>query len=221
MTEKKTLIIALLATATPSVWAADAAGTEFFESKIRPVLAKNCYACHSGDSGSPMGGLFLNSRTGMLTGGKSGPAIVPGKPEDSLLLHAIRYEGRKMPPSGQLSDAVAADFEKWIAMGAPDPRVETKAAYKPSSIDIEKGRQYWAFQLPQKQVVPKVKNAPWSSAAIDRFLLARMEKERVTPVLDADRATWIRRVTLDLSGLPPTPEEIDAFVNDKTKDAYA
>jgi hypothetical protein len=203
------------------VWAAADTGTEFFEAKIRPVLAKNCYACHSGDSGSPMGGLFLNSRAGMLTGGKSGPAIVPGKPEDSLLLHAIRYEGRKMPPSGQLSDAVIADFEKWIAMGAPDPRVETKAAYKPSGIDIAKGRQYWAFQPPQKPTPPKVKNAKWSSEAMDRFLLARMEKEGVTPVPDADRATWLRRVTLDLTGLTPTPEEIDAFTADRSKDAYA
>ena len=106
-------------------------------------------------------------------------------------------------------------------MGAPDPRVETKAGYKPSTIDIEKGRQYWAFQPPQESVVPKVRNAQWSSAAIDRFLLARMEKERVTPVLDADRATWLRRVSLDLTGLPPTPEQIDAFAADRGKDAYA
>ena len=221
MTENKILIIAILAASAPSVWAADTAGAEFFEFRIRPVLAKNCYACHSGDSGSPMGGLFLSSRTGMLTGGKSGPAVVPGKPSDSLLLHAIRYEGRKMPPSGQLSDAVIADFEKWIAMGAPDPRAEAKAVWKPSTVDIEKGRQYWAFQPPQKPAVPKVKNATWSPEAIDRLLLARMEKERVTPAPDADRATWIRRVTLDLIGLPPAPEEIDAFLRDRSKDAYA
>ncbi|HEY3840597.1 MAG TPA: PSD1 and planctomycete cytochrome C domain-containing protein [Bryobacteraceae bacterium] len=196
------------------------AGAEFFETKIRPVLAKNCYACHAGDSGSPMGGLFLGSRAGILTGGKSGPAIVPGKPEDSLLIHAIKYEGRKMPPAGPLSEAVVADFEKWVAMGAPDPRVEVKAAVKPSTINIEKGREYWAFQTPQKPPVPKVKNAAWSSQAIDRFLMARMEKERVTPVPDADRATWLRRATFDLTGLPPTPEEIDAFARDRSKDAY-
>ena len=218
----------LVAAAAPSVWAEtpgmkapDAAGSEFFESKIRPVLAKNCYGCHAGTSGSPMGGLFLNSRTGMLTGGKSGPSIVPGKPEDSLLIHAIKYEGRKMPPSGQLDAAVITDFEKWVSMGAPDPRVDVKTAPKPSTINIEKGRQYWAFQPPQKPVVPKVKNSKWSSEAIDRFLLARMEKEHVTPVIDADRATWLRRVTLDLTGLPPTPEEIDAFAQDRTKAAYA
>jgi len=209
LTENKTLNLLLLSTATACLWAqtpaakspADASGAEFFESKIRPVLAKNCYACHAGDSGSPMGGLFLNSRKGMLTGGKSGPAIVPGKPDDSLLIHAIKYEGRKMPPSGQLNDAVIADFEKWVAMGAPDPRADMKVAPKPSSINIEKGREYWAYQPPRKPVVPAVRNTKWSAEAIDRFLLARMEKERVTPVLDTDRATWLRRVTLDLTGL--------------------
>ena len=226
MTENKTFLTILLAVAaSSSVWAEtpakpDAAGAEFFESKIRPVLAKNCYGCHAGDSGSPMGGLFLNSRKGILNGGKSGPAIVPGKPDDSLLIHAIKYEGRKMPPSGQLNDSVIADFEKWVSMGAPDPRDEVKTVAKPSTINIDKGRQYWAFQPPQKPIVPKVKNAKWSNEAIDRFLLARMEKEHVTPVLDADRATWLRRVTLDLTGLPPTPEEIDEFAQDRTKDAY-
>src|SRR5262249_41451464 len=156
------------------------------------------------ESGSPMGGLFLNSRKGMLTGGKSGPAIVPGKPDESLLIHAIKYEGRKMPPSGQLNDAVIADFEKWVSMGAPDPRAD-KVTVKASSINIEKGREYWAFKAPVAAPTPKVKNGKWSSEAIDRFLLARMERSKVTPVADADRATWLRRVTFDLTGLPPTP----------------
>ncbi len=105
------------------------ADIEFFETKVRPVLAKNCYGCHASETKSPMGGLFLDSQNGMLTGGKSGPAIVPGKPDDSLLIRAIRYQGRKMPPSGQLSDAAIADLEKWVAMGAPDPR-EAAAACK-------------------------------------------------------------------------------------------
>ena len=225
LTVNKVLTAILLTSAafaeTPVAKAPDAAASDFFETRIRPILAKNCYGCHAGETGTPMGGLYLNSRKGMLTGGKSGPAIVPGKPEDSLLIHALKYEGRKMPPSGQLNDAVIADFEKWVSMGAPDPRVDKVATVKPSAINIDKGREYWAFQPPQKPVVPKVKNAKWSSAAIDRFILARMEKERVTPVLDADRATWLRRVTFDLIGLPPTPEEIDAFVQDRSKDAYA
>src|SRR5260370_34673757 len=116
---------------------------------------------------------------------------------------------------------VEADCEKWVGMGAPGPRGGEAADWKPSTIDVGKGRQYWAFQPVQKPVTPKVKNAKWSSQAIDRFLLARMEQKRVTPAADADRATWLRRVTLDLSGLPPTPAEIDAFQQDRSRGAYA
>ena len=196
-------------------------GLEFFETKIRPVLAKNCYACHSSAVKTPMGGLFLDTRTGMQKGGNSGPAIVPGKPEESLFIHAIRHEGRKMPPSGKLSDSAIADFEKWVAMGAPDPRDGLATDWKPSTIDIEKGRKYWAFQTPRKPAAPKVKNGKWASQPIDRFLLAQMEKKKLTPVADADRATWLRRVTFDLTGLPPTPDEVDAFTRDRSRDAYA
>jgi hypothetical protein len=167
-----------------------------------------------------MGGLFLDTRNGVLTGGKSGTAIVPGKPEDSLLIQAINYKGRKMPPSGQLSDAAIADLTHWVAMGAPDPREATVSA-PASSIDLEKGRKYWAFQPPQKPAVPKVKNGRWSSQPIDRFLLAGLEKAHILPVADADRVTLLRRVTLDLTGLPPTPEEITAFQKDTSRDAYA
>jgi Protein of unknown function (DUF1549)/Protein of unknown function (DUF1553)/Planctomycete cytochrome C len=168
-----------------------------------------------------MGGLFLDTKVGILKGGTNGPAVVPGKPEQSAILKAIRYEGRKMPPSGQLPESVASDFEKWIAMGAPDPREGSLATWKPSGIDVEKGRKYWAFQPPQKPAVPKVKNSKWSAQPIDRFLLAAMEQKHIAPVADADRTTWLRRVTFDLAGLPPTPEEIDSFLQDKSKDAYA
>src|ERR1035438_10285972 len=109
-----------------------------------------------------------------------------------------------MPPSGQLPDSAIADLEKWVAMGAPDPRDGAAAEWKPSSIDIEKGRQYWAFQPVQKPVTRKVKNTKWSSQPIDRFILAGLEKKALTPVADADRDTWLRRVTFDLTGLPPT-----------------
>ena len=197
-----------------------AADLEFFEAKIRPVLAKNCYGCHGGDLKAPMGGLFLDSRNGILTGGKSGPAIVPGKPDESLLIRAVRYQGRKMPPSGPLDEAVVADLVKWVSMGAPDPRHAAPIATA-NAIDIEKGRKYWAFQPPVKPAPARVRDASWSASPVDRFVLARMEKERLTPVADADRTTWIRRVTFDLSGLPPTPEEIDAFAADRSKNAYA
>jgi hypothetical protein len=206
---------------TPVPEKPSAAGVEFFETKIRPVLAKNCYPCHSGATKVTMGGLFLDSRNGLRKGGAGGAAVVPGRPEESLLIRAIRYEGRKMPPSEKLTDSVIADFEKWVEMGAPDPREAQAPDWKPSSIDVEKGRKYWAFEPVQKPATPKVKNAKWSSQAIDRFLLARMEQKRVTPVADADRATWLRRVTLDLAGLPPTPDEIDTFQKDKSRDAYA
>src|SRR5579864_7560783 len=196
-------------------------GAEFFEAKIRPVLVKNCYACHSSATKAPMGGLFLDTRAGVLKGGNSGPAVVPGNPDKSNLIRALHYDGRKMPPSAQLPEAVVADFEKWVAMGAPDPREGQAANWKPSAIDVEKGRSYWAFQAPQKPAVPKVRNAKWSAQPVDRLLLAPMEAKRLTPGPDADRATWLRRVTLDLTGLPPTPAETDAFVKDNGREAYA
>ena len=216
-------LIAIAAAACALASAADqpsAADLEFFETRVRPVLAKNCYGCHASDIKSPMGGLFLDSKNGVRKGGKSGPAIVPGDPDASLLIRAVRYQGPKMPPAGPLSDAAIADLVKWVAMGAPDPR-EAALSAAPSTINIEKGRQYWAFQPPMKPTLPKVRNAKWPAGAVDRFVLARMEKEHLTPVADADRATWIRRVTLDLTGLPPTIEDIDAFLADHSKNAYA
>jgi hypothetical protein len=224
VTELRSKLLPLAAAVCTLAHAADskpsAADLEFFETRVRPVLAKNCYGCHSSDTKSPMGGLFLDTRGGLLTGGRSGPAIVPGKPDDSLLIQAINYKGRKMPPSGQLSDTAIADLTRWVAMGAPDPR-EPKTTAPTTSIDLEKGRRYWAFQSLVKPAVPKVKNARWSSQPIDRFLLADMEKARILPVADADRATLLRRVTLDLTGLPPTPDEIAAFQKDTSRDAYA
>ncbi len=196
-------------------------GAEFFELKIRPVLAKSCYPCHSSTAKATMGGLSLETRDSVLKGGTSGPALMPGDPSKSALVKAVRYEGRKMPPSAQLPESVIADFEKWVAMGAPDPRVPVASNWKPAGVDIEKGRKYWAFQAPQKPAIPAVMNAKWSSQPIDRLLLARMEQQHVTPVADADRATWLRRVTFDLSGLPPAPEELDAYLKDAGKDADA
>jgi len=198
-----------------------AEGLEFFEQKIRPVLAKNCYACHSTDTKVAMGGLYLDSKAGARKGGTSGPAVVAGKPEESPLVKAVRHEGRQMPPAGKLPDAVIADLERWVAMGAPDPREGAAATWKPSLVDIEKGRKYWAFQLPMKPATPAVKNKTWSSQPIDRLLMAAMEKNRLTPAPDADRATWLRRVTYDLTGLPPTLPEIDSFLKDRTATAYA
>ncbi|MBI3209262.1 MAG: PSD1 domain-containing protein, partial [Candidatus Solibacter usitatus] len=194
---------------------------EFFESKIRPVLAKNCYVCHGGGSKTAMGGFFLDTRTAIRKGGANGPAVVPGKINEGTLLAAIRHEGRRMPPTGKLPDAVIADFEKWIAMGAPDPRDGKAGEWKEVTVDIEKGRKYWAFQSPSKPAMPKLKNTKWSNQPVDMLLMAAMERKGLTPAADADKQTLLRRVSMDLTGLPPTPEEIAAFQSDKRPDAYA
>jgi hypothetical protein len=196
------------------------AGLEFFEAKIRPVLAKNCYACHSREAKTAQGGLVVDSRDALLRGGGSGAAVVPGKPEDSLLVKAIRYEeARKMPPMGKLPDAAIADVVKWVEMGAPDPRRD-KAAAVPSYINLEKGRQYWAFQPPARMKPPAVRQKAWVKNDVDRFVLSQLEAAGLAPAPDADRRTWIRRVTFDLIGLPPTPEEVESFVNDGSRKAH-
>lgn len=198
----------------------DRKGIAFFEKKIRPVLVESCYQCHSEKSGSKLkGGLFLDSRDGMLQGGETGPAIVPGSPEDSLLIEAIRHDSLEMPPGKKLSDDVIQDFEAWIKMGAPDPRKGGKSPVVRKSIDVEAGRQFWAFQPPKTVEPPAVKNQSWAKTDVDKFVLAALEKNKLKPVGDADRRTWIRRVTLDLVGLIPTPAEVDAFVNDKSPNA--
>lgn len=185
----------------------------FFETKIRPVLATHCNECHSADSKIVQGGLRLDSRQGLLRGGDSGPAIVPGKIESSPLIRALRHDGVEMPPKGKLPDSVIKDFEAWIAMGAPDPRVADEPQTI-ATIDLEAGRKHWAFQPVADPPLPTVKDDAWPNDAIDRFVLARLEKAELRPAVDADRYTWLRRVSLDLTGLPPTPAEIEAFVRD-------
>lgn len=191
--------------------------TSFFESRIRPVLVEHCYACHSAESANPGGGLRLDSRNAWVNGGDSGPAIEPGKPDSSLLLEAIRYEteGFQMPPrkaGGKLDADVIADFEKWVEMGAPDPRVEEK--WVPDAGADDTTKQWWAFQPVQDHSAPAVKNAAWPSNDIDRFVLSRLESEGLSPVGDADPLTLLRRVTLDLTGLPPDPETAREFQAD-------
>ena len=194
---------------------------EFFESKIRPVLAKNCYGCHSAEYKTRMGGLSVDTKAGLLSGGSRGEAIVPGDAEGSLLIQALRQADKlKMPPQGKLPDGVIADFEQWVKMGAPDPR-EGKQQVA-SAIDIEKGREFWAFQAPHKRAAPQVKDLEWPRGAVDQFVLAKLEEKGLEPVTDADRGALLRRVTFDLVGLPPTAEELQAFVEDpaSTPDAY-
>ncbi len=197
---------------------ADDVGLSHFEQKIRPVLVKECYGCHASGAKSIKGGLLLDTKEGLLKGGDSGPALVPGKPGESLLIDALKYEGVSMPPRGKLPASVVADFERWIALGAADPR--TGSAEKRTGIDIEAGRRFWAYRDPIDAPAPSVSDPAWPRGEIDRFLLAAMEAKGVRPNRDADRVTLIRRLSYDLTGLPPTPDEIDAFLADRSADAY-
>jgi len=195
---------------------------EFFEKKIRPVLVEKCYACHSGQSKMPMGGLRLDSAAAIRKGGDSGPAIAPGNPSKSLLMEAIRYASLriKMPPAGKLPAEQIADFEQWITMGAHDPRTEAPAALPAKKdIDWQQARQFWSFQMPVKTPAPPVKNSAWVKTPIDAFLLSALEKRGFPPAPPADKRTWIRRVTFDLIGLPPSPSEVDDYLRDTSPEA--
>ncbi|WP_197905111.1 DUF1553 domain-containing protein [Gemmata obscuriglobus] len=201
------------------------AETEFFEKKIRPVLTQHCAGCHSADAEKNKklkGSLFVDSRDGLLKGGDSGPSVVAGKPGESLLLKTMKYDGDlQMPPKGKLPDAVIKDFEKWIAMGAPDPRGDSGAPKKQIGLSTEQGRKFWAYKLPAPVAVPDVRTHKAEVRnEIDSFVLAALEKKGLKPAKEADRATLARRLYYDLTGLPPAPEEVDAFVNAKTPDAY-
>jgi mono/diheme cytochrome c family protein len=190
---------------------------EFFENKIRPVLAQNCFACHTN---SQMGGLRLDSRDGLLKGGKSGAAIVPGEPEKSLLITAIRQNTElKMPKDGHLTEAAINDLATWVKDGAVWPEAPKSTQSAGYAIRPEQ-RKFWSFQPLKKPDAPKTVNTAWPLNNIDRFILARLEKEGMKPVGQADRRTLLRRLSYDLTGLPPTFEEVQAFENDKSPNAY-
>ncbi len=196
---------------------------EFFEKKIRPVLAEKCYACHSSTAKTPMGGLVLDTRVGLVKGGATGPAIVPGKPDESRLVLALRYQDDRfrMPPTGKLAGTTIADFEKWISMGAPDPRVRVTPAARPAQgIDFEKGRQWWSFQPVKEANAPTVSKPAWARKKLDFFVLAKLDENKLSPSPEADRRTLIRRASFDLTGLPPSYKDTEAFAADNTADAY-
>ena len=200
-----------------------AEGLKFFESKIRPVLVQRCYQCHSEEAAAKdklEGELLLDTREAARRGGESGPAVVPSDAKASLLIEAIRHESLKMPPDTKLEAQVIADFEKWIEMGAPDPRDGKAVELSKAEIDIEAGRKFWAFQPLQDVEPPSVKQHEWVRNDIDRLILAKLEAKNLSPNETADRRTLIRRVYFDLWGLPPAPEEVDAFVADESPDAY-
>ena len=185
----------------------------FFEEQIAPILKRRCFGCHSHESGKAKGGLVLDSRQGWEKGGTEGPAIVPGKPGESLLIEAVRYAGYEMPPDKQLPESEIALLEKWVTMGAPDPRKSAAPHIDPAKL--------WALQPITQPTLPNVQDATWVRDDLDAFIRARLDAEGLSPSADADRYTLLRRVTLDLTGLPPTPEEIQAFVGDKSERAYS
>ena len=196
----------------------------FFESKVRPVLIKRCYDCHSTEK-KTKGGLALDTREGWQHGGDNGPAIIPGDLTKSLVIKAVRYLDKDfaMPPKSRLPADEVAILEEWVKRGAPDPRTDdtAKAAKPKRSIDLEAGRKFWAFQPVANPTAPAVKDSVWPKDPVDRFLLAKIEAKGLKPASDADRHTWIRRVSLDLTGLPATAEEVIAFANDNSDAAYA
>ncbi|MBX3421433.1 MAG: PSD1 domain-containing protein [Pirellulaceae bacterium] len=196
------------------------AAIEFFESKIRPYLVEHCYTCHAADSKIIRGGLLLDSRAGLLRGGDSGPAVVPGNPEESLLLSALKHESFEMPPDRKLPNPVIADFQQWISSGALDPR-DAGTAEPPREVDFETAQSHWAFQPISEPTPPEVIGESWIQSPIDRFVLARLEAAGMQPRPRADRQTLIRRAYFDLVGLPPTIAQVDAFLNDECPAAFA
>jgi hypothetical protein len=192
---------------------------DFFENKVRPVLANHCYKCHSQTAEKVKGGLLLDTRDAVLAGGNTGPAIVPGNPDKSLLIEAVRYTNPdlQMPPKGEkLTDAQVADLVAWIKMGAPDPRTATVA--QKSWVDPNK--KHWAFQPVTKPAIPNIKDSSWGKTPIDKFIVAKLEEKGLKPSPLTDKRTLIRRATFDLIGLPPTPTEVRAFLADESPQAF-
>lgn len=189
----------------------------FFERKIRPVLVDHCYQCHSQDSKALKGGLALDTMEGIRAGGDTGHAVVPGDLEGSVLMEAIRYESMEMPPKQQLSQAVIRDFQKWIEMGAPDPR--KGASLIKREINFHDAKQHWSFQPNVRSQPPAVQNKAWPKSSVDRFVLAQLESKGLSPVGDASRQVLVRRLYYDLIGLPPSSAQLQIALGDESPDA--
>lgn len=195
----------------------------YFEKNVRPLLAKNCYRCHSATDGKFRGGLALDSKAGVLAGGDSGPVITGKDPKKSLLWQAVRQTGElKMPPNGKkLTGREISVLTKWIRMGAPDPRDESARVVEvESTIDVEKGREFWAFQVPGNTAAPKPKRSDWARTDIDRHVISKLEEKGLMPNVDAHKRSLLRRVYFDLTGLPPSPERVAQFEKDGSAKAF-
>jgi hypothetical protein len=200
--------------------------TNFFEKKIRPVFSKNCYECHSAKSKSLKAGLLLDRKAGWERGGKNGAVIIPGEPAKSILINALRYGNHdlQMPPSGKLSETVLADFEKWISMGAQDPRnsplEEVFAVGGLRAKSLEEGKKFWAFKPIKLPPLLDVQKDEWIKDEIDRFILRGIENKKLQPATKADPLTLLRRIFFDLTGLPPSPEDIKDFQESSLENSF-
>ena len=208
----------LCAVVPVQIWATDSASLEFFEKEIRPVLARHCYQCHSSRAAQVFGDLRLDSEAAMLQGGRSGPAVVPGDPLSSRLIQAVGYDSPqlKMPPAGKLRASEIGALAEWVRLGAPWPRDGLSTTAKGDGSDDAPGSKHWAWQPLVEPDVPGVADADWPLGDVDRFVLARLEGEGIQPVRAADKYTLFRRLSLDLTGLPPTSEQIRRFVEDES-----
>ncbi len=199
----------------------DARGIELFNQTVQPLLRKQCHACHSHESKKHSGGLVVDSRAALLAGGETGPAVVPGKPEESWLVNAVRRDENfvQMPPKSKLSEAEVAAIVEWIKLGAPWPGDTGKAATRSPGKISDEDRQWWAFQ-PVAEIAPPNVNDPWIRNEIDQFVFDKLRQAELTPAPEASRAVLIRRLYFDLWGLPPTPDDVAAFVKDPDPNAY-
>ncbi len=196
---------------------------DFFERRIRPILVERCYECHSAKSKSLKGGLRLDHRAGLLAGGDTGPAVVPGKTDESPLVTAIRYDDAdlQMPPNGKLAEREIRLLVEWVERGAPMPAANEPVTGVKPEIDWAAARDFWSFQASRQQALPPVSEPAWVQQKVDAFLLAELDRHELTPSPAADRQTLIRRAAFDLLGLPPTWDEVNEFVHDDSPDAYA
>lgn len=229
---KMTLLLLLTALVFPKATAAEetlqlrvatAEETEFFEKNVRPVLAKHCYSCHSRKAKTLHASLKLDSAHDLAKGGDSGTLLVPGNPDASLLIQAIRYgkdADYQMPPKGRMSDQEIAILTEWVQRGGFHPADSVSNPQPVSEIDIAAARNFWSFRPAQEQPLPTVSQSDWARQRLDHFVLAAMERENLSPTPEAERSRLLRRLSFDLIGLPPTPEEVAAFVEDKSPNAY-
>jgi hypothetical protein len=223
------LLLPILGTLTLAASALQAAQTpaadvEFFEKKVRPILAQHCYRCHSAQAKKLRGGLRLDSREGLLAGGESGPVLVPRQPDKSRLIEAVAYKNveLQMPPRDKLPEAAIADLTAWVKMGAPWPKeaATTSTSSTKAAFDLaERKRAHWAWQPIRPQSPPAVRDTSWPRDPLDRFILAKLDDKGLSPAKPADKRTLLRRLYFDLIGLPPSPEEIEAFLGDTSAGA--